>query len=129
MLAFCAITLEQNKIQVLITNIQAGLDITSHPSHMFSTVPLSTTLFSLLASTTIVLAFPHDNCTCSLQPFTNNCCQQKVYHCTPTCLLVHNKMSSEVEETLKRLVSHKGKNKSFAGLVHIENKNFCSLPL
>ena len=60
--------------------------------------------------------FPYDNYTCSLQPFTNNCCQQKVYHCTPTCLLVHNKMSSEVEETLKRLVSHKGKIKSIAGL-------------
>jgi hypothetical protein len=37
--------------KVLITNIQAGLNITGHPPHVFSTVPLSTTLFSLLAST------------------------------------------------------------------------------
>jgi hypothetical protein len=38
-------------------------------------------------------------------------------------------MSSEVEETLKRLVSHKGKNKSILGLVHIDNKNCGFLPI
>ena len=55
MLAFFDITFERNnQIQVLIINIQAGLGNTGHPPHMFSTVPLSTTLFGLLASTTIL---------------------------------------------------------------------------